>query len=184
MKLYTKSGDEGDTTGAGGKRIHKSGPFCEAVGTLDELDANLGLCAAAAEGAGQTDLAQTLPPLQRELLAVGAVLAAAGAQTPSGVTFDESAVTRMEGQIDAACEALPEQRHFILPGGCELAVRLHVARTVCRRAERRIVALADSGAPVPPVVLHYLNRLGDFLFALARQANQAAGGEDETWTGE
>ena len=184
MKLYTKTGDEGDTTGAGGKRIHKSGPFCEAVGTLDELDANLGLCAAVAEGAGQTDLAQTLRPLQRELLAVGAVLAAAGAQTPSGVTLDESAVTRMEGQIDAVCEALPEQRHFILPGGCELAARLHIARTVCRRAERRIVALADSGAPVPPVVLHYLNRLGDFLFALARQANQAAGGEDETWTGE
>jgi cob(I)alamin adenosyltransferase len=182
MKLYTKSGDEGDTTGAGGQRIHKSGPFCEAVGTLDELDANLGLCAAAAEAAGQTDLAQTLRPLQRELLAVGAVLAAAGGEAP-GVTLDESAVTRMEGQIDAVCEALPEQTHFILPGGCELAARLHVARTVCRRAERRIVALADSGAPVPPAVLHYLNRLGDYLFALGRQANRTAGIEDEMWSG-
>ncbi len=183
MKLYTKTGDEGDTLGAGGKRIHKSGPFCEAVGTLDELDANLGLCAAAADAAGQADLAETLRPMQRDLLAVGAVLAAAGAGAPSGVTLDESAVTRMEHQIDAVCERLPERKHFIIPGGCEPAARLHAARTVCRRAERRIVALADSGTAVPPTVLHYLNRLGDFLFALGRQANQTAGAEDEVWLG-
>jgi len=163
MKLYTKTGDEGSTLHPDGK-LRKTDPRVAANGTVDELNACLGLCIQGA--AGMQDVREALVPLQVELFAVGALLAG----SESGA-LDDAAVGRMETQIDAAWEQLPELTHFIVPGGCELACRLHVARTVCRRAERTIVAVCDAGHTVAPIVLRYINRLGDLLFALARLAN-------------
>ncbi len=116
------------------------------------------------------------------MFAGGAVLAAAGTGAKPGAALDVGATARLEQCIDKALENLPALKTFILPGGCELACELHVARTVCRRAERRLVTLADAGAEVPPELLKYVNRLSDLLFALARTANAAAGTEEQQWT--
>jgi len=181
MKLYTRQGDGGDTRRPGGKRIRKSDAFCEAVGTLDELGAAVGLCLRAAGDQSQAAVREALAPLAEELSASAAMLAAAETNAPPRAAVDPAAVTRMEKQIDAACAQLPGLTGFILQGGCELACRLHAARTVCRRAERRVVAAGDAGTAVSPAVLKYLNRLGDLLFALARRANQNADVPDATW---
>jgi cob(I)alamin adenosyltransferase len=181
-KVYIKVGDEGFTFRPGGQRVPKSDPAVEAVGTIDELNAHLGLCLA---GAGElAPVREAIAPVQSGLLTVGALLAAAGTQERPSVNLDETAVAGMERQIDRMTAKLPELTHFILPAGCELACRLHVARTVCRRAERRAVALAEAGAPVPPEVLRYLNRLSDLLFTAARCADQAAGQADVVWPGQ
>jgi len=183
MKLYTGKGDDGGTVRPGGARIRKTDPMCEACGTIDELDAHLGLALAEATDRGQAEVAEALAPLQAELLAVGAVVASAGTEVQPHVTLDPASMTRMERRIDAVCAKLPDLKEFILPGGCKLACRLHVTRAVCRRAERRIVALADADVPLPPAVVPYLNRLGDLLFALARLANHQAGLGDAAWHG-
>lgn len=179
MALYTKAGDDGDTDRGDGQRVRKSHARVVALGELDELNAHIGLCLAACSAAGQGEVAEMLHPLQGELCAVAAVLGpgpAGGAAAP-----DDSAVARMERQIDAAWKELPPLEHFILPEGCEPACRLHAARTVCRRAERAVVACTDAAGPVPAGVLRYLNRLGDLLFVLARLANRHAGVDEQTW---
>jgi cob(I)alamin adenosyltransferase len=195
MKIYTKRGDRGDTDPGlprrrpgkpgDGRRVRKSDVRVAALGEVDELNAHIGLCLAACSAAGNGEVAEALRPVQGELCAIAAKLGA----SPAGGDLkpDEAAPARMERQIDAAWAELPNLAHFILPEGCELACRLHVARTVCRRAERAIVALADSGASdndtrkVPPEVFRYVNRLSDLLFALARLANRHAGVGEQTW---
>ena len=177
MKIYTRSGDDGSTQRPGGQRARKADPIIAAVGEIDELNSHVGLCIQACGRQDQT--AEALRAVQPELLAAGA-LVAAGRGEAKGPP-DDAAVRRIERQIDAMAAKLPELKNFIIPGGCELACRLHVARCVCRRAERAVVAAVDSGAAVPGVVIRYLNRLSDLLFALARAANAEAGTDDVAW---
>lgn len=179
MKIYTKTGDDGTTGLFGGQRVAKFDPRIECYGTVDELNATLGLAAVGAE----SGLARKLGAVQNELFVIGSHLA-----TPEDDTrrvarlpeLDESAVARLEGEIDAAEADLPPLRNFILPGGAETAARLHFARTVCRRAERLLVAFAAQHA-VPPVVVQYFNRLSDWLFVYARWANHHSGVADVPW---
>lgn len=178
MKLYTKTGDDGSTTPGGGRRVRKSDIRCEAIGTVDELNAHVGLAVELARVRGLKDLHDALAPVQSELFRVGAALA--DPKTPHGPT--PAAIDRLERCIDHAWETLPELDCFVLPGGCAPACELHVARTLCRRAERRAVACADAGIDLPPTVLTYLNRLSDALFALARAANAQTNVPDVPWS--
>ena len=181
MKIYTRTGDDGTTGLFGGRRVAKSDPRIECYGTVDELNATLGLAAATA-GAPR-ELSAMLAQIQNELFVIGSHLATPQddtrrlAQVPD---LDESAIARLESQIDAADAELPPLRNFILPGGAEAAARLHLARTVCRRAERLLVAFAGEEA-IEPLVLRYLNRLSDWLFVYARWCNHRAGVADVPW---
>lgn len=180
MRIYTRTGDSGETALFGGQRVSKSALRVEAYGELDELNACLGLAVAARADAPTANL---LIEIQRHLFALSARIADAreAAETPAEKTaFPEAHVAMLERAIDLAEEALPPLRTFVIPGGTELAARLHLARTVCRRAERRLVALA-SKENVPSVFLAYLNRLSDLLFVLARAANHQAGVPETPW---
>ena len=176
MAIYTRSGDDGSTCGPGRRRIRvrKSDPAMRTLGGLDELAAHIGLCLAACDDPAEEHAWPALAGALDDLMALGAVLGGR-AELPAG------SVARLEQVIDSAEAELGELKSFILPGGCELACRLHVARTVCRRAEREAVAWADAGGMVLPTVLAYLNRLGDALFVLARAANHHAGMGDIVW---
>lgn len=177
MGIYTRTGDDGTTGLRGGVRVSKSDPMIECLGALDELNAAVGLAAAAAA----EPLVSQLRAVQRDIFAAGACMSAmrdGGAR--GGASFAHAATARLEKDIDAAEKALPPLRNFILPGGCEAAARLHVARTVCRRAERRMVRLAEA-ENLDRALLAWMNRLGDWLFAVARLANHAAGVADITW---
>jgi cob(I)alamin adenosyltransferase len=180
VKIYTRTGDAGETGLLGGARVRKSVLRVEAYGDLDELNACLGLagvCLGDAEAVG------LVGRIQRELFALSARLAdvrAVGAAASDKTAFPAEHVTGLERAIDAAEEALPALQTFLLPGGSEAGARLHLARTVCRRAERRLVALAAQ-EEVPPVFLAYLNRLSDLLFVLARSANARAGVPEVAW---
>ncbi|GEJ55383.1 cob(I)yrinic acid a,c-diamide adenosyltransferase [Anaeromyxobacter diazotrophicus] len=180
MKIYTKTGDAGETGLFGGPRVAKDDARVEAYGAVDELNAVLG--AARARGA-DADLGALLAAIQDQLFTLGAALAtppaAAKARAalppldPAWTAALEAAVDRLEGE-------LAPLRHFVLPGGAPLAADLHVARAVCRRAERRVVALHHH-EPVAAEVLAYLNRLSDFLFVAARAANRRAGVPEPIW---
>jgi cob(I)alamin adenosyltransferase len=179
MKLYTRQGDAGATVLFGGQGVDKDAARVEAYGSVDELNSMLGLAAAACEF---DELRRLLAQLQSRLFDLGADLA-----TPSeGVDdhhisrIEQADVERMERMIDEACEPLPQLTSFILPGGTELAARLHAARTVARRAERRIVTLCRV-EKCNDAVIPFINRIGDLLFALARRANQLAGHPDTPW---
>lgn len=189
MKLYTKRGDDGGTDLFGGQRVGKDDLRVEAYGTVDELNAAIGLCAAACDGPAADALRPILTTLMSRLFEVGADLAtprvtADGSDNAPGAIprIGSEQTTELEGHIDAITAVLPEMTHFVLPGGTDLAARLHHARTVCRRAERLCVALARH-EDVGDVVVPYLNRLSDLLFAMARRANQLAGVEDVPWIG-
>ena len=181
MKIYTKTGDDGSTSllGGGRVRVPKSEPRIDCYGNVDELNASIGWAAVAAVEGDMRDL---LLSIQNDLFAIGSHLALAdGAPPPASLpALDDSIVARLEMQIDAAVDRLPALRSFILPGGTELAARLHVARTVCRRAERRLVQFAMD-RPVSPTILTFLNRLSDWLFVQARLANHLAGVPDVPW---
>ncbi len=181
MTIYTRMGDEGFTNRPNGRRVRKSDQQIDAVGAVDELNSSIGWCFQAAGDGRQEEIREALAPLQSELLALGAVLAVAGTDSPPDVELDESAVERMERQIDAAWQKLPELKQFVLSRGCELACRLHVARTICRRAERAAVAAAEAEKRIPTALFKYLNRLSDLLFALARLANHNEGIDEQTW---
>jgi cob(I)alamin adenosyltransferase len=178
MKIYTKTGDDGSTSLLGGRRVRKSEARIDCYGNVDELNASIGWSAVAAEG----QLLEQLRTIQNDLFAIGSHLAVAdGAPVPPSLpVLDDSLISRLEMQIDAAVAHLPALRSFILPGGSELAARLHVARTVCRRAERRLVQFAMD-RPVSPIILTFLNRLSDWLFVQARLANHLAGLSDVPW---
>lgn len=181
MTIYTKTGDEGFTRRATEQRVRKNDPVIEASGAIDELNSLLGWCLRAAGDVKAGAICEALEPVQHELLAAGALLAAAGAPTKPPVAISMDAIARMERQIDAAWAQMPELTQFILPGGCELACRLHLARTVCRRAERRLAAAIAAETRTPPIIMKYLNRLSDLLFALARLANHQAGQAEKVW---
>jgi len=153
----------------------------QAIGGLDELNAYVGLCLQRARVEVVEEVTAALGAVQSDLLAAGAMLAVAGTDLPPSAALNSESIQRVEHWINGAEAQLPKLNTFILPTGTELACRLHVARTFCRRTERTVVAAVDAGVPVPPLVTAYLNRLGDLLFSLARLANYTAGVEDETW---
>jgi cob(I)alamin adenosyltransferase len=194
MKIYTKTGDDGDTGLFAGPRVRKDDIRIEAYGTVDELNAVLGLArndaATVQAGVTQQSVAKKLPTEIDELLAriqhtlfdLGAELATPDpkARGTSFVTPQE--IETLEHAIDEFEARLPSLKTFILPGGTSGAAWLHFARTVCRRAERRVVSLADrEGGKLSPHLVIYLNRLSDLLFVLARAANQSAGEPDVEW---
>ena len=171
MKIYTKTGDDGSTGLIGGERVRKCDRRIDCVGTIDEINASLGCAAVVAP----EPLLGLLIAIQNDLFVIGSHLALPEHDAPKNQwlpSLDESIVTRLEMQIDAAEQKLPALRNFILPGGVELAARLHLARTVCRRAERAMVALKDEpGEDVSEAALSYANRLSDFLFVASRFVN-------------
>ena len=185
MKLYTKTGDDGSTGLFGGQRVRKTHPRVIAYGAVDELNAAIGhIVAALNETESQQHLRRNLQMVQTLLFEIGADLATP-ADSPSRRRISEIAesdIARLEGWIDQASEATPPQTSFILPGGCESACRLHTARTICRRAEREVIALLDAGEPVATSIVIALNRLSDLLFAWARWVNLLEGVRETSWT--
>lgn len=184
MKLYTRTGDDGTTGLFGGGRVGKDDPRVEAYGTVDELNASLGLAAAACTGdrPGQVRLRELIAELQSRLFDLGADLATPEASEHRSkiVPMGAKDVSTVESWIDEVESGNEPMRNFILPGGTEPAARLHAARTICRRAERRVTSLARS-EPVNVELVKYLNRVGDLLFAMARRANAEAGINDVPW---
>lgn len=177
-KLYTRTGDRGTTGLADGSRVSKDHPRVRAYGAVDELNALLGLCHAACRN---DELRSRLAQIQDELFILGGDLAAPRPGKKSDVPrVTASQVQRLESWIDEAAKAVPALQFFILPGGCESACRFHHARTVCRAAERETVTLATTESINDQTVV-YLNRLGDLLFAWARQANHEAGHPETVW---
>ena len=180
-RIYTRTGDDGETSLFGGGRVEKSHPRVEAYGDVDELNAVLGWAATATR---DESTRVRLQILQADLFAVGAHLATpddgGGRPRPWIPPIPAERAAEIESWIDEADAELPPLRAFILPGGSKGAAALHVARTVCRRAERRIVRLAHD-APVDPNVLILLNRMSDYLFTVARLENFRAGTADRVW---
>jgi cob(I)alamin adenosyltransferase len=179
VKIYTRTGDSGDTALFDGTRVSKADPRVAAYGDVDELSAWLGLARAAA---GDGEVADMLAQVQRDLFALGARLAdpahrIAGRVTKAAISAAD--VSRLEGWIDGFDAELPPLRRFILAGGSPAGAALHVARTVCRRAERAMTALGD--AAFEPELLQYINRLSDLLFTMARAVNSRAGVPEIEW---
>ena len=178
MKLYTRTGDAGETSLFDGTRVKKNDDRVDAYGIVDELNAWIGFVRAA-DAHGPLD--EALVEIQRDIFALGAQLADPGERLAARVTkavLTDDDVVRLERLIDQLDAGLPPLRRFILAGGTACASALHVARTVCRRAERRIVALEP---PADPVLLRYVNRLSDLLFVMARAVNHRAGVPETEW---
>jgi cob(I)alamin adenosyltransferase len=183
VKIYTKTGDGGDTGLFDGTRVPKSDARVATYGDIDELNAWLGLARAAL--AGEDELAEMLVQIQRDLFALGARLADPSRKIAGRVTkaaIGEGDITRLERWIDMLDSLLPPLRRFILAGGSEAGATLHLARTVCRRAERAMVALRQSDeSAFEPQLLVYVNRLSDLLFVMARVANLHADSPEIEW---
>jgi cob(I)alamin adenosyltransferase len=181
MKIYTRTGDQGETGLFGGGRVPKDHPRVAAYGDVDELNAVLGVARACAPGATFDGL---LEQVQRDLFSIGGYLATPDpAKVAAALAKAELPATRIaefERAMDEADGELPPLRAFVLPAGTPHATALHHARTVCRRAERSVVHLAHDTV-VPPLLIIYLNRLSDLLFTLARLANHRSGVADDTW---
>jgi cob(I)alamin adenosyltransferase len=191
MKIYTRTGDSGRSSLFSGERVAKHHPRIQAYGAVDELNATIGaVVAVLPDGTGDT--CAFLQQIQSDLFRAGAVLAT----TPESGRLHQirsigpGDIRRLEDAIDELQGSLPPLRHFILPGGHPAAAAAHVARTVCRRTERRVAELEGAGEPVPggepsPVsrVLIYINRLSDYLFVVARHCNAVAGVDDVIWEG-
>jgi len=175
-RIYTRAGDHGETSLGDGSRVSKLDCRIGAFGTVDELNSALGVVVA---GELPDALREPLGLVQNELFDVGADLS-----VPWGVTdrlrVEQAMIDRLEELCDRFNAELPELRSFVLPGGTEAAARLHVARTICRRAEREVL-LGSAEVELNPLVLAYLNRLSDLLFILARAANAAAGRDEPLW---
>lgn len=182
MKIYTRTGDGGETSLLGGGRVSKDDIRVSAYGDVDEINAAIGVARATAPADFADDL---LAAIQRDLFALGGALATPerdrlpDSQRAKLVVPDER-IAALEQVMDAAEGELAPLRAFVLPGGSAKAGALHVARAVCRRAERAVVRLSHQ-QPVPAQIIVYLNRLSDLLFVLARQANRRAGHPDVTW---
>ena len=182
MKIYTRRGDRGETDLFGGGRVAKTHARVQAYGEVDELNACLG--AALAQSA-QPEIGQLGRSVQSRLFSIGACLATpdASRRERAGMTGASAAdVEALEAAIDDFSQELEPLRSFILPGGTCAAAAFHVARTVCRRAERHVVAL-DAEEPLDDQTLRYLNRLSDLLFVLARVENHRAGTPEQAWSG-
>lgn len=181
MKIYTRTGDRGQTALFGGGRVPKDHPRVRAYGSVDELNAQLGW---AATQVHSPKMRERLEALQSDMFVLGSILATPapedGRPSPSIPELPMDRVAEMEGWIDEAMEQLPPLRNFVLPGGSAGAAALHVARTVCRRAERAVVELEGAGEDQVDNVV-FLNRLSDLLFAWSRLENQLSGREDVVW---
>ncbi len=181
MKIYTKTGDVGTTSLVGGKRVSKASHRLEAYGTVDELNSHIGLLAAMSIDDEQ--IVEFLYAIQNRLFNLGAYLATDNTDNPemqpAGITAEEIAL--IENEIDRLDQLLPPLHSFILPGGCLQAGQTNVVRTVCRRAERRLVALMEAGVAVHPLASAYLNRLSDYFFTLARYLNLATSTSERPW---
>lgn len=177
MRIYTRGGDAGETALLGGKRVQKNHQRMEACGTIDELNATIGLIRA--ENL-PVDLDRTLERRQHELFALGAELAAETPDRHGAALLTENHVRQLESQIDAWEAELPALTAFILPAGPRATVALHLARCVCRRAERAIVSVAQQ-SEIRPTALQYVNRLSDYLFVAARYSNLVLGGGETAW---
>ena len=178
MKIYTRTGDDGTTGLIGSGRVRKSDPRVEAYGSVDELNAALG--AVLAQDAERW-FGGVLGAAQSRLFVIGARLAAVSDEIRGQLeALEDDDIAALERAIDGFTTELPPLTQFILPGGTPLAAELHRARTVCRRTERRVVALAEQAA-VDESVLRYLNRLADLLFVMARAANHRAGSPETPW---
>lgn len=164
-KIYTRGGDAGETSLGDGSRVSKLDPRIAALGDVDELNSVIGWCAGG------------LDRIQNELFDLGADLSVPYAEDDGKLRITQEAIDRLEQECDAANAALPELKSFVLPGGDETAARLFVARSVCRRAERTVLACPDTN----PLAAMYLNRLSDLLFILARAANAEAGADKPLW---
>lgn len=178
-KVYTRGGDKGKTSLVGGQRVSKACIRLEAYGTIDELSAHLGLLAAELpEGHEQ----MMVERIQNCLFNVCTNLATDQSQTPlyPSAHMPEGEIALLEQEVDTIIQELPEAQGFVLPGGTREAAQAHVCRTVCRRAERRIVALAEE-AVVSSEVQQYVNRLSDYLFVLAKKLNFIAGKQEKIW---
>ncbi|MAT70045.1 MAG: ATP:cob(I)alamin adenosyltransferase [Planctomycetaceae bacterium] len=177
MKIYTRTGDEGLTSLIGGQRVSKADARLQSYGTIDELNSMLGVARATPLPAA-IDL--VVAQMQHEMFALGAELAAPDPSASGMTLLTDAAVDRVEREIDQFEAGLPPLKAFILPGGSPQAAALHAARCVCRRAERMVVLLAET-VEIRASIIRYLNRVGDLLFVLARQANAAAGTPDVPW---
>lgn len=196
MKIYTRTGDKGQTALYGGERVSKTHGRVGAYGTLDELNSCLGLCVSLCrkEKLGLEEETRWLLQVQKDLFALGSWLASKDASTrvakgeeafagnrQDRTHVDENRVIELENQIDAWEKHLAPMTSFILPGGTVLGAHVHIARTICRRAEREVIALGESGELVPALVIQYLNRLADALFVLARYLNHRGGIHEDPW---
>jgi cob(I)alamin adenosyltransferase len=181
LKIYTKTGDDGDTGLFGGGRVPKDHPRVTAYGEVDELNAVIGQ-ARSVEMMPRID--EVLAPVQRDLFALGAMLATPDLEKMreqlEKARISDARIAQLEQAIDDGEQELEPLKAFILPGGTAKAAALHVARTVCRRAERAVIHLQHD-TEVPQIVVVYLNRLSDLLFVLARVANKRAGAGEVTW---
>jgi cob(I)alamin adenosyltransferase len=185
-RVYTRGGDKGETGLAGGQRVPKDSLRIEAYGTVDELNATIGVARATAEESltGHAKLAELdaiLKRVQHELFNVGSILATLPQDVhPRQARVTEAEIAQLEAEIDRMNAVLPALRSFVLPGGCRLNADLHVSRTVCRRAERIAVALARQ-EPIDGEIIRYLNRLSDALFVWSRWASHTLGVPEISW---
>ncbi len=170
MSIYTKTGDRGETGIWGGKRVAKDSALVEALGSIDELNAQLGIVLAQIKN---KKIKQDVEKIQQDLFSIGSAIAGFEGKTD----WLEERVKYFEEEIDRMWEALPELNNFILPGGSEMGARLHLARTMCRRAERMVIGAKQDKA------VKYLNRLSDYLFCLARWVNWKTGIRERKWIG-
>lgn len=192
-RVYTKKGDAGQTSLVGGQKVPKDEPRIEVYGTVDELMAFVGVARCSTLDAAQAspnetaraqlnELAEVLRRVQHELFNLGSLLATLPQDLhPKQARVTDTDVTQLEREIDRANATLPALRSFVLPGGSRLNAELHVARTVCRRAERLLVSLSRTEAELDPVAIRYLNRLSDALFVWSRYAALLQGVEETLW---
>ena len=180
FKIYTKTGDKGGTSLIGGVRVPKSHIRIESYGTVDELNSYIGMVN---DMAATTQISEWLREIQDRLFTVGSVLATNPDKEVKMKLPDvhDADVTWLEQRIDEMNEVLPEMRSFILPGGNLASSTCHVARCVCRRAERICVAMQEQHEVIPPLIIQYLNRLSDFLFVLARYISHINNAEEIPW---
>jgi cob(I)alamin adenosyltransferase len=179
MKIYTRTGDKGQTSLLGGARVPKDHARIEAYGTMDELNSHLGMLRDLA-GEHRKDL---IMGIQEKLFSLGSRLASANEQEADKFNvphLQEADIIALESAMDAMDKELPEMRNFILPGGHPAVSQAHICRTVCRRAERLVVHIADAEA-LPEIIVRYLNRLSDLLFVLARWLGKELGAEEIPW---
>ena len=176
MNIYTKTGDRGETSLVGGKRVSKCCQRLESYGTLDELNAHIGLLAAEAEGMSLPG--NFIREVQSNLFTCGAYLASEDGRCEC---VGAEAVSALEEEIDRIEATLPPLKSFILPGGCKAAAEAHVCRTVCRRMEREVLRLKDESVDVDSTLLCYFNRLSDYFYVLALRLNFLQGTEEILW---
>lgn len=173
MKIYTKTGDKGETSLVGGTRVSKANVKIEAYGTVDELNSSLGIIAASND-----QYSDFIKNIQHKLFNIGSTLAAEKNLEFDLPTIDHSDIDVLEKEIDRLTKILPRLKNFILPGGSIISAQTHVSRCICRRAERRVVELADQDYTIH---IQYLNRLSDYLFILSREFLRLEGKEEVIW---